>query len=101
MCKDNDDDNKLAYICDDQRHIICVPYTIANLHAMARHLGINRCWYHSSSRYPHYDMPKRRIDELKQMCTLVSPGELLNVIKDYKGDDLTKHRERLLRKKGL
>ena len=30
--------------------------TLSELHAFAQSVGIKRCWYHSSSRYPHYDI---------------------------------------------
>ena len=42
---------------DASRHVVCVPYSIENLHRMAVLLGIKRCWYHAKP-YPHYDMPK-------------------------------------------
>jgi hypothetical protein len=40
---------KLTYYCDNLRHLVCVPYTIANLHRMAEDLGIKRCWYQKFS----------------------------------------------------
>lgn len=30
--------------------------SIAELHAFAAEVGIKRCWWHSGSRYPHYDI---------------------------------------------
>ena len=30
------------------------------LHMFAASIGIKRCWFHSSAKYPHYDIPKRR-----------------------------------------
>lgn len=32
----------LTYYCDEARHLVCVPYSIAEA------LGIKRCWYHPS-----------------------------------------------------
>ncbi len=47
---------------DDARHLVCVPYTRANLHRVAEWLGIRRCWFHGG-RWPHYDIPKRRMHD--------------------------------------
>lgn len=71
----------LRYFCDDARHIVCVPYTIDNLHRMADDLGIKRCWFHRKATYPHYDMPKRRIAEITARCTLVKTADILAIVK--------------------
>jgi hypothetical protein len=66
---------------DNHRHIICVPYNIAQLHEMARLLGIKRCWYHANP-YPHYDIPKRWVSEFRGIPSkLVTTRELLGIIK--------------------
>ena len=70
----------MEYICDNQRHLICKPYTPENLHKMAEDLGIKRCWYHARP-YPHYDIPKKRIAEVQAKCTVVSPKLIINTIK--------------------
>lgn len=69
----------LTYLCDIQRHLVCRPYSVENLHRMADDLGIKRCWFHAG-RHPHYDIPKRRIVEVTARCTLVRPGEILATI---------------------
>lgn len=66
---------KMIYYCDNKRHLVCEPYSIENLHAMANDLNIKRCWYHSS-KYPHYDIPKKRIDEISAKCVVLSQREL-------------------------
>ena len=71
----------MKYFCDEARHLVCVPYTVENLHAMATDLGIKRCWFHAGASYPHYDVPKRRVDEIKAKCTLVSSREMLTIVK--------------------
>ena len=70
------------YYCDHFRHLICVPYSIEGLHAMAEDLGIKRYWFHKST-YAHYDIPKRRIEEIKNdpRVTVVRARELLSLIK--------------------
>lgn len=72
---------ELRYYCDDMRHLVCVPYTVENLHRMAEDLGIKRCWFHRGSKHPHYDIPKRRIEEVRAKCTVVSPREVLKIMK--------------------
>lgn len=71
----------MKYYCDNERHLVCVPYTVENLHAMAIVLGIKRCWYHARASYPHYDIPKRRIKEIMGQCTVVTPQEVLKIVK--------------------
>jgi len=71
----------MKFLCDNSRHLVCVPYSIENLHAMALALDIKRCWYHPGN-YPHYDIPKRRIVEIQAKCEVVSPSEILRIIKE-------------------
>lgn len=69
---------ELQFYCDMHRHLVCVPYTINNLHNMARLLDIKRCWFHSSSN-PHYDIPKRRTEEISAKCTIISTKDILKI----------------------
>ncbi len=73
----------LEYVCDGYRHLVCLPYSVENLHRMARELGIHRGWFHSSPRFPHYDIPKRRISEIMKKCRVVSSREIIAIIYDY------------------
>ena len=68
----------MIYICDTQRHLICQPYSIENLHRMAKDLGINKCWFHKN----HYDIPKKRINEISEKCQIVSSKEIVLIIKN-------------------
>lgn len=47
---------------------------------MAKTLGINRRWYHKG-KFPHYDIPKRRFDEIRDKCLLVRPRLILDIVK--------------------
>jgi hypothetical protein len=76
----------IVYYCDNKRHLVCTPYTIENLHRMATDLGIKRCWFHSGASYPHYDIPKRRINEITEKCTLVSSYVILSIVKEVSTD---------------
>ena len=70
----------LVYICDDNRHLVCIPYSVDNLHQMAADLGISKCWFHGGDK-PHYDIPKRRISEITKKCINRSSKEILKIIK--------------------
>lgn len=69
----------MEYICDNRRHLVCLPYSIDNLHTMASVLGIKRCWFHKN----HYDIPKRRLDEIKKQCRVVPSREIVKIIYQY------------------
>lgn len=78
----------MRYFCDDMRHLVCVPYSEVNLHAMADDLGIKGCWFHSRASYMHYDIPKRRIAEITARCELVSGRTILAIVKgEWDGND--------------
>lgn len=73
-------DPHLDFYCDAARHLVCKPFSVENLHLMAEQLGIKRCWFHGSSGHPHYDIPKRRIEEITAKCTVVTSQEILKII---------------------
>lgn len=66
----------MKYYTDGKRHLVCVPYSISNLHKMARDLNIKGCWFHKD----HYDIPKRRIKEIESQCKIVSSKEIVKII---------------------
>ena len=75
----------MRYITDGKRHLICIPYSIKNLHLMARNLAIGKWWYHKGGKknnYPHYDIPKKDQKAIESLCDIVSPKELLTIIKN-------------------
>lgn len=57
----------LKYVCDKARHLICVLYSIENLHRMAEDLNIKRCHFHKN----HYDIPKKRVEDISSKCIKV------------------------------
>ena len=68
---------ELKYVTDGKRHLICVPYSIPNLHLMATRLGIKRCWFHKN----HYDIPEKRIEEIEKQCVKVSQKNIVEIIR--------------------
>jgi hypothetical protein len=77
----------MEYLCDNKRHLICTPYSIENLHRMARLLDIPEHWYHKGN-FPHYDIPKSRIKEITNKCTLISSKEIVTIIKNYQNENI-------------
>ena len=75
----------IKYYCDNKRHLVCVPYSIENLHKMAQDLDIGKHFFHEKNKnrlHPHYDIPARRVDEIMSKCEVVSPRKILKIIKD-------------------
>lgn len=64
----------------DGVHLICVPYGVPELHAMAADLGLKRCWFHNTPGKAHYDIPKRRRVEIVARCRLVTAREIVKAI---------------------
>lgn len=71
----------LEYFTDGV-HLVCKPYSIENLHRMAKSLGLQSHWYHhSSTDLCHYDIPKRRKDDILNVCTIVPMREIVSIIR--------------------
>ncbi len=68
------------YFSDSMRHLVCYPYSVAGLHTMAARLEIKRCWFHAG-RLAHYDIPKRRIEEIHGLTEVIGPRQLLAIVK--------------------
>ena len=74
----------MQYVCDKSRHLVCVPYSIENLHTMAKHLNLKMCWFHKN----HYDIPKCRIEEITKLCIVVSSPFIVTIIKNQEKIDI-------------
>lgn len=68
----------MIYYCDNKRHLVCIPYSIENLHLMAKDLDVDKCWFHKD----HYDIPKKRIEEIQAKCRIVSVRRIYEIIHD-------------------
>lgn len=58
--------------------------SLEELHAYAASVGIKRCWYHSGSSWPHYDIPKRKRGAsfaTDNNIPLITPEEIVNKLK--------------------
>lgn len=69
--------SQVTPVCDRMRHLVCLPYSIPDLHGMAWSLGIGRHFFHRD----HYDIPKRRIDEIMRQCRIVRPRDIVLIIR--------------------
>lgn len=71
---------------DSQRHLVCEPYSVENLHRMADDLGVGRHWYHAGARYPHYDVPLTQWERYAAdpRVNVVSPRVILEVVRGDK-----------------
>ena len=66
----------MKYFCDKYRHLVCKPYSIENLHRMAKDLGIRRWWFHKD----HYDIPKRMTKKVYEKSNIVSSKGIVKII---------------------
>jgi Protein of unknown function (DUF4031) len=67
----------MLYLTDRKRHLICYPYSIDNLHKMAKDLNIKKCWFHKN----HYDIPKKRVEEIESKCLFISSKLIIKIIR--------------------
>lgn len=71
----------MKFYHDGKRHLVCVPYSVENLHKMANFLGISRHWYHGG-KFPHYDVPKKMLDLINKKCIIVKSKDIVRIIRD-------------------
>ena len=79
--KDINNEIELEYYCDSHRHLVCIPYSIPNLHLMAKDLEIKMSWFHRKKGFQHYDIPIKRVKEIIGKCTQVSSRDLVKIVK--------------------
>lgn len=77
----------MRYLTDGKRHLICVPYSIPNLHRMAKRLGIGRHWFHKD----HYDIPLRRQKAIEAQCELVSTRTIVRIARGLQSGQLMRY----------
>ena len=63
-------------IYTDKIHLIAD--TQNELHQFAINVGISRHWFDPNPKHPHYDIPKKKLDDiLKQNVKLISSKEIV------------------------
>ena len=59
--------------------------SLAELHTFCARVGVNECWFHRKSRYPHYDVTGVQRDAaLAAGALAISPKELVLLAKRLK-----------------
>ena len=73
---------KLDMIYTDNVHLIS-DTSLDELHKFASSVNIKRCWYHSSSKWKHYDIPKRMRKDFARDhgVRLVTSREIVTILK--------------------
>lgn len=66
-------------ICDNRRHLVCLPYSIKNLHRMAAQLNLKRHWFHRD----HYDIPVGRRSQIEHAALQVNTKTIVRLIHAY------------------
>ena len=69
---------ELLYLTDGHRNVICVPYSIENLHKMADDLGIKRSWF----KEDHYEIPDSYYPQFEDKCERVTTPTLFKTVKN-------------------
>lgn len=69
-------ENPIRPVCDKYRHLVCLPYSIENLHKMAERFEIKQCWFHKD----HYDIPYRKTKLMMMYSIIVRPRDILSII---------------------
>ncbi len=65
----------------ETRELFCPKCGVQHVDRGAATLGIKRCWFHNTPSGRHYDIPKRRIEEIHGLTTVITPRQLLAIIK--------------------
>jgi hypothetical protein len=70
-------------IYSDGVHLIS-DVSVDDLHFFCRTIGIKRCWFHSGSRFSHYDIPQKfRADffEKNPIVQKVTSRQIVEILK--------------------
>lgn len=72
----------LELYADQDRHLVCVPYSRTNLRRAAAMLNIGEHWLHGGT-FPHVDIPVRQVARVlaDPRVTTVSSRRILAIIK--------------------
>jgi (p)ppGpp synthase/HD superfamily hydrolase len=67
----------MIYVSDNKRHLVCYPYSITELHKMAKLFYIKPCWFHKN----HYDIPEYKLEEIRDKTFVVSSKVIVRIIR--------------------
>lgn len=66
----------MTFYYDKKRHLVCLPYTVENLHKMADELKISRDCFHQN----HYDIPIDALEEVSKKCVYLNERQMITII---------------------
>lgn len=72
---------RLVFLSDELRHLVCLPFSVPNLFAMADHFGVYRGWVDATNRSPHVDIPLYRMADIRPRTIRIWGRTTLAIIK--------------------
>jgi hypothetical protein len=78
--KKDKDEEPLRYLCDENRHLICLPFSLENMKRMAFELELKRKCLSKVPGKRFYRIPLGRLDEIMHQCEVVAAWEILEII---------------------
>lgn len=62
---------------DSKKRLVCMPYSVSNLHTVAKTLGMKRGLFRSS----HYAVPASKLVEIQQKSVIITATQANMIIK--------------------
>ena len=77
----SDEIEQLLFLTDGRKNLICVPYSVENLHSMAHDLGIPTRYFDRDK----YKIPDVIRDDVEEKCEMVSSQTIFRTIHKVMG----------------
>lgn len=71
---------ELRYLCDENRHLICLPFSLENMKEMLFQLELKRKGLSKIPCKRFYRIPFDRLEEIMAQCEVVAAWEILEII---------------------
>jgi hypothetical protein len=68
------------YLCDQNRHLICLPYSLEHMKQMAFELQLKRKALSKVPNKRFYRIPFERLEEIESQCEVVPAWRILEII---------------------
>ena len=78
--KPDAEEEPLTYLCDQNRHLICLPFTWENMQRMAAELQLKRKTLSKVPNKRFYRIPFDRLLEIEYQCEVVPAWRILEII---------------------
>lgn len=70
----------LRYLCDENRHLVCLPFSWENMQTMLFQLELKRKGLSKTPGKRFYRIPFDRLEEIMDRCEVVAAWEILEII---------------------